>query len=216
MSKTKLRKFKRGANNMILKPERKQIMERFCELYGTGEYTFDSCASEAGTGGTVIRDWVKDFEVLKEKCEKEGTEIPEKHAWFGYYVELFYESKKKARRKFREGLIKKAENALEKRISGFDYEETITEVKEVRDKDGNKSYIPVSIKKMKKKALPCVNAAKFLLGSLKPDVYGKQNIDITSKGEQVGSFTDFIKKFGANDGSEGDTATDEEIQDVEG
>lgn len=74
----------------------------------------------------------------------------------------------------------KAETALQKSITGWEYEETITTGKRSIDENGGVFFIPSGIKKIKKYRPPSDSAIQFALKKLKPELYGDKNIISTA------------------------------------
>lgn len=151
--------------------DRREKVERICELYSAGGVTIESCCEEVGI--TVRTFWNytdqnSDFADLYKKAK-------EKHAKIG-----------------KEGIREKAEDNLSKLISGFWIEET--EVEELFSRTGQLSG--KRVKSKKKFIPPNVTAVIFALKNTDPANWNESlAIDVTGEqqvfkiGEQVIQFS---------------------------
>jgi hypothetical protein len=85
--------------------ERRDKVERICELYSTEHATIESCCEEVGIAIRTFRNWCRDN---------------------ADFAELFKKAKDANSKIGKEGIREKAMNGLEKAISGFFVEEEET------------------------------------------------------------------------------------------
>jgi hypothetical protein len=194
MTNKKLKKRKRPVYKKWTKAKIIKAVKKVCELYTKGEYTIESCCNSVGVPYRTFMSWF-------EKYNSYIGEVPDNYNYFAELADLYRDAKESSSDVFRGNLIKKAENALEQKLVGYEYEETVTEVKQVTDNDGNTVLVPVGIKKTKKRVLPSDAAIKFTLTALKPEVYGDRstitNLNIETdkyKGMSMEEIEEEIKK----------------------
>jgi hypothetical protein len=150
--------------------DRREKVEKICELYSAGNVTIESCCEEVGI--TVRTFWNytdqdSEFSLLYKKAK-------EKHAKVG-----------------KEGLREKAEDNLSKLITGFWIEETETE--ELYSRTGQLSG--KRIKKKSKFIAPNVTAVIFALKNCDPQNWNEHvQVDISGE-KQVFKIGDQIIEF---------------------
>ncbi len=144
--------------------EKIEVARKICELYGTGNFTIDSCCeNQAITNHTFLR-------------------------WCGEVVEiseLYKEAKQKAAQAQRTELRLAALNSLKKLVDGYSVDEIHQSGTPIYDKDknivGNRT---TSIKRITKHYQPNVTAVIFSLKAMDPHTF-KDNIPEVQNQEQV-------------------------------
>ena len=142
-----------------------EIVRKICANYETGQYTLESCCKNAGVPYRTFRDWWIRYE---NERENEGG----KWHFFAEVAALWEDAQRQHRTEVSNELVCKAETALHKSITGWEYEETITVGRRSIDKNGEITFIPIGIKKTKKYKAPSDSAIQFALKKLKPEIYG--------------------------------------------
>ena len=150
--------------------DRREKVERICELYSAGNVTIESCCEEVGITSRTFWNYTdqdSEFSNLYKKAK-------EKHAKVG-----------------KEGLREKAEDNLSKLITGFWIEETETE--ELYSKTGQLSGR--RIKKKNKFVAPNVTAVIFALKNCDPANWGESlSVDLSAD-KQIFKIGDQVIEF---------------------
>lgn len=155
--------------------KRKTILNKILKLYSTGDYTIASCCAEAGVPYRTFKYWLTQY----EKAVEEGK-VTKEMDYLAKFAESYQDVKDEIKEVFHSELVQRAEMSLMKLVKGYEYEETVTEVKEKKDKDGTTILVPVGVKKTKKQSLPSTSAVTFVLTRLSPDKWGDSNKIVTN------------------------------------
>ncbi|MHA1558922.1 MAG: hypothetical protein ACTSXG_03870 [Alphaproteobacteria bacterium] len=110
--------------------KKKEIVEKICNSYATGEYTIESCCGNEGVDEKTFRGWLG-----------KNPEFPE----------LYIKAKEDKKNNHNKKLLNLAETALEKKLKGWEWTEVTTEGV-AADEDGE--IIGTKVKKVKKTQIP--------------------------------------------------------------
>jgi hypothetical protein len=150
--------------------ERREKVEKICELYSLENVTIESCCSEIGISVRTFQNWINNNSEYSDKYKK----AKEANAKIG-----------------KDGIREKAATALEKAITGFfvEEEETIERF--------NAGGVKTSTIRTKRKKFinPSTTAIIFALKNVDPANWNDQNaIDISGE-EQIFKIGEQIIKF---------------------
>lgn len=122
-----------------------------------------------------IEGWARDGLTDAQIADKMGINVSTLYAYQNKYSEI-----KEAIKKGKIPVDTEVENVLLKRIRGFEYEETITEIYETPNGQQRKH-----IKKYKKYALPDTTALIFWLKNRRPDKWREKSENDNMDNESV-------------------------------
>lgn len=159
-----------GVNKRLMKCYSKKSMVHIARTvsnnYKTGTYTLESACNNAGVPYRTFKHWWDRYYENPEDTRAKSHCLAE-------VAELWEKAQELHHTYSNQALVKKAETALEKKITGYEYEETETMIKKVIGPDGIEAMIPTGLKKVKKYCPPSDRAIQFVLTKLNPDVYGR-------------------------------------------
>lgn len=140
-----------GNRNIRYSPDqRRKITKEVCTQFGKGVYTIQSCCDNAGVAYYTFARWcAPDYE------PKAGLKRP--RGFVQDVQDAYKKAKEVAAETFKTELKEHCRVGLLKRVKGFTYTETQTEIE--TDKDGTPR--PVKIRKTEKTVLPDVTALIF-------------------------------------------------------
>lgn len=134
------------------------IVKSVCKTYRTGRYTLESACENAGVPYRTFINWWRMYEI-------KGSQTGCRWAKLAEVADLWRDAQEKRWELERRKLVSLAETMMEKRITGYTYEEVTTEV--VRSvKDGQEILLPVSIKKIVRHVSPSDCMIRFVLTKL--------------------------------------------------
>jgi hypothetical protein len=104
--------------------EKCEAVARICNLYATGRFTLRDCCKRYNVSSTAFSMWTAPRINVLELLAK-GLPIPE--GCIPNCNEMYLKAKRVNQENYEFNLREKARHGLEKKVSGYDYEETVKE-----------------------------------------------------------------------------------------
>jgi len=148
-----------------------KIARKICTEYKTGLYSLESCCDNAGVPYRTWKEWWARYNA-------DPTNDKIKAHCLAEVADLWKESQESRDLIARGNLKELCETNMERLIKGWEYKETKTDVKTVKDSDGQEILVPVGQTITTKQVLPNAGMIQFALKSVAPQLYGERSTNL--------------------------------------